>query len=137
MKFSVVQADIKDQAVDCLVVDWFECKKALVEANGDMELAIENMRKSGLAKADNQRRLGRIEKPFPVHRQRRHIGRKIAVEPARKPHELSQGRLRVYRLDDDWHCARLLENHGRGGTSLGFARDVGRGSPAVYSPERH
>ncbi|MGZ4990751.1 MAG: translation elongation factor Ts, partial [Methylobacter sp.] len=24
-----------------------ECKKALVEANGDMELAIENMRKSG------------------------------------------------------------------------------------------
>ena len=31
-----------------------ECKKALVEANGDMELAIENMRKSGLAKADNK-----------------------------------------------------------------------------------
>jgi elongation factor Ts len=31
-----------------------ECKKALVEANGDMELAIENMRKSGLAKADKK-----------------------------------------------------------------------------------
>jgi len=29
-----------------------ECKRALVEAEGDMELAIENMRKSGLAKAD-------------------------------------------------------------------------------------
>ncbi|WP_347989283.1 translation elongation factor Ts [Methylomonas sp. AM2-LC] len=35
-----------------------ECKKALVEANGDMELAIENMRKSGLAKAD--KKSGRI-----------------------------------------------------------------------------
>jgi elongation factor Ts len=31
-----------------------ECKKALVDANGDMELAIENMRKSGLAKADKK-----------------------------------------------------------------------------------
>ena len=35
-----------------------ECKKALVEANGDMDLAIENMRKSGLAKAD--KKSGRI-----------------------------------------------------------------------------
>lgn len=31
-----------------------ECKKALVEANGDLEVAIENMRKSGLAKADKK-----------------------------------------------------------------------------------
>ncbi|KKN23785.1 hypothetical protein LCGC14_0901550, partial [marine sediment metagenome] len=31
-----------------------ECKKALVEANGDIELAIEEMRKSGLAKADKK-----------------------------------------------------------------------------------
>jgi len=31
-----------------------ECKKALVEAKGDMEVAIENMRKSGLAKADKK-----------------------------------------------------------------------------------
>jgi elongation factor Ts len=31
-----------------------ECKKALVEAAGDMELAIENMRKAGLAKADKK-----------------------------------------------------------------------------------
>ncbi len=31
-----------------------ECKRALVEANGDMELAIENMRKAGLAKADKK-----------------------------------------------------------------------------------
>ena len=35
-----------------------ECKKALVEAEGNMELAIENMRKSGLAKAD--KKSGRI-----------------------------------------------------------------------------
>lgn len=31
-----------------------ECKKALVEANGDIELAIEEMRKAGLAKADKK-----------------------------------------------------------------------------------
>ncbi len=31
-----------------------ECKKALVETDGDMELAIENMRKSGAAKADKK-----------------------------------------------------------------------------------
>ena len=35
-----------------------ECKKNLVEANGDMELAIDNMRKSGLAKAD--KKAGRV-----------------------------------------------------------------------------
>ena len=31
-----------------------ECKKALVEAGGDMEAAIEHMRKSGAAKADKK-----------------------------------------------------------------------------------
>lgn len=35
-----------------------ECKRALLEANADMELAIENMRKAGLAKAD--KKLNRI-----------------------------------------------------------------------------
>lgn len=35
-----------------------ECKKALVESNGDMQLAIDNMRKSGTAKA--AKRAGRI-----------------------------------------------------------------------------
>ena len=35
-----------------------ECKKALVETEGDLELAIENMRKSGMAKAD--KKAGRI-----------------------------------------------------------------------------
>ena len=31
-----------------------ECKKALVETNGDLEAAAEIMRKSGLAKADKK-----------------------------------------------------------------------------------
>ena len=31
-----------------------ECKKALVEVNGDLDAAIENMRKAGLAKADKK-----------------------------------------------------------------------------------
>jgi elongation factor Ts len=31
-----------------------ECKKALVESNGDIEAAIEAMRKAGLAKADKK-----------------------------------------------------------------------------------
>jgi len=31
-----------------------ECKKALQEADGDLEVAVENMRKSGLAKADKK-----------------------------------------------------------------------------------
>src|SRR5690606_29934904 len=35
-----------------------ECKKALTETNGDMEAAIEHMRKTGLAKAD--KKAGRI-----------------------------------------------------------------------------
>ena len=35
-----------------------DCKKALVEANGDSELAAENLRKSGIAKAD--KKSGRI-----------------------------------------------------------------------------
>ncbi|MDH5376997.1 MAG: elongation factor Ts, partial [Gammaproteobacteria bacterium] len=35
-----------------------ECKKALVETNGDIDAAIEQMRKSGMAKAD--KKAGRI-----------------------------------------------------------------------------
>ncbi len=35
-----------------------ECKKALVETNGDLEAAVENLRKSGLAKAD--KKAGRV-----------------------------------------------------------------------------
>ncbi len=36
-----------------------ECKKALVEAEGDMETAIETLRKTGLAKADKKACAGR------------------------------------------------------------------------------
>lgn len=39
-------------------VGMMDCKKALVESNGDMELAIDNMRKSGQAKA--AKKAGRI-----------------------------------------------------------------------------
>jgi len=35
-----------------------ECKKALTESNGDLDLAVENMRKTGLAKAD--KKAGRV-----------------------------------------------------------------------------
>ena len=35
-----------------------ECKRALVETGGDLEIAIEHMRKQGLAKAD--KKAGRI-----------------------------------------------------------------------------
>ncbi|HSC48068.1 MAG TPA: translation elongation factor Ts, partial [Gammaproteobacteria bacterium] len=35
-----------------------ECKKALTESQGDLDLAVENMRKSGLAKAD--KKAGRV-----------------------------------------------------------------------------
>ena len=35
-----------------------ECKKALVETAGDIDLAAENMRKTGLAKAD--KKAGRV-----------------------------------------------------------------------------
>ena len=42
-----------------------ECKKALVEANSDIELAIDNMRKSGQAKA--AKKAGRVaaERCYP------------------------------------------------------------------------
>jgi elongation factor Ts len=42
-----------------------ECKKALVEADGDLDLAAENMRKAGLAKAD--KKAGRVAAEGAVH----------------------------------------------------------------------
>ena len=33
-----------------------ECKKALVEVDGDIEVAVENLRKSGMAKAERSGR---------------------------------------------------------------------------------
>jgi elongation factor Ts len=54
-----------------------ECKKALVEANGDMELAIENMRKSGLAKAD--KKSGRIAAEGMIGAKVRDDGKAVAI----------------------------------------------------------
>ncbi|MDD2723507.1 MAG: translation elongation factor Ts [Methylovulum sp.] len=54
-----------------------ECKKALVEANGDMELAIENMRKAGLAKAD--KKSGRIAAEGIIGVQVSEDGRAVAI----------------------------------------------------------
>ncbi|MFZ2450437.1 MAG: translation elongation factor Ts [Methylovulum miyakonense] len=54
-----------------------ECKKALVEANGDMELAIENMRKSGLAKAD--KKSGRIAAEGIIGVQVSEDGKSVAI----------------------------------------------------------
>src|SRR5512134_75366 len=54
-----------------------ECKKALVEANGDLEAAAEIMRKSGLAKAD--KKAGRIAAEGVIAVERSADGRTAAV----------------------------------------------------------
>ena len=54
-----------------------ECKKALVEANGDLEAAAEAMRKSGLAKAD--KKAGRIAAEGVIAFDRSADGRTVAV----------------------------------------------------------
>jgi elongation factor Ts len=54
-----------------------ECKKALVEANGDLEAAAEAMRKSGLAKAD--KKAGRVAAEGVVVIERSADGRSAAL----------------------------------------------------------
>jgi elongation factor Ts len=54
-----------------------ECKKALVEANGDIEVAAEAMRKSGLAKAD--KKAGRIAAEGVVAVDRAADGKAVAL----------------------------------------------------------
>ena len=54
-----------------------ECKKALVEANGDLEAAAEAMRKSGLAKAD--KKAGRVAAEGVVAIERGADGRSAAI----------------------------------------------------------
>jgi elongation factor Ts len=54
-----------------------ECKKALVEANGDLEAAAEAMRKSGLAKAD--KKAGRVAAEGVVVIERSADGRAAAL----------------------------------------------------------
>ena len=54
-----------------------ECKKALVETDGDIELAIENMRKSGAAKAD--KKAGRVAAEGLLRVQTSDDGKKAAI----------------------------------------------------------
>jgi elongation factor Ts len=54
-----------------------ECKKALVEANGDLEAAAEAMRKSGLAKAD--KKAGRVAAEGVIAFDRSADGKTVAV----------------------------------------------------------
>ncbi|MGB5102932.1 MAG: translation elongation factor Ts [Steroidobacteraceae bacterium] len=54
-----------------------ECKKALVEANGDLEAAAEIMRKSGLTKAD--KKAGRIAAEGVIALERSADGKRAAV----------------------------------------------------------
>ncbi len=54
MKIMSITAAMVKELRDRTGSGMMECKRSLKEANGDMELAIENMRKSGLAKADKK-----------------------------------------------------------------------------------
>jgi elongation factor Ts len=49
-----ITADAVKQLRERTGAGMMECKKALVESNGDLDMAAENMRKSGLAKADKK-----------------------------------------------------------------------------------
>src|SRR3954467_1151079 len=49
-----ISADAVKQLRERTGAGMMECKKALVEANGNLDAAAENMRKSGLAKADKK-----------------------------------------------------------------------------------
>lgn len=57
-KMAEVTAAMVKELRERTAAGMMECKKALVEANGDIELAIDNMRKSGQAKA--AKKAGRI-----------------------------------------------------------------------------
>lgn len=57
-KMAEITASLVKELRDRTGAGMMECKKALVEANGDIELAIDNMRKSGQAKA--AKKAGRV-----------------------------------------------------------------------------
>lgn len=52
---TAVTASMVKELRDRTGLAMMECKKALTEANGDIELAIDNLRKSGQAKAAKKR----------------------------------------------------------------------------------
>ena len=77
-----------------------ECKKALVETNGDLEAAAEIMRKSGLAKAD--KKAGRVAAEGVIVIERSGDGRQAALvevnsEPPRSPRRRLRGGRRTSR----------------------------------------
>ena len=50
----MITADMVKTLRDKTGAGMMDCKKALTAANGDMDLAIENLRKSGIAKAEKK-----------------------------------------------------------------------------------
>ena len=50
----MITADVVKKLRDMTGAGMMDCKKALTAADGDMELAIENLRKSGVAKAEKK-----------------------------------------------------------------------------------
>ena len=58
MEMAVTAAQVKELR-ERTGAGMMECKKALVETDGDLDTALENLRKSGLAKAD--KKAGRFE----------------------------------------------------------------------------
>lgn len=58
LKMAEITASLVKELRERTGAGMMECKKALVEANGDIELAIDNMRKSGQAKA--AKKAGRV-----------------------------------------------------------------------------
>jgi elongation factor Ts len=51
---STITAGLVKELLERTGSGMMECKKALVESNGDIDAAIEAMRKAGLAKADKK-----------------------------------------------------------------------------------
>jgi len=60
-----ITADTVKQLRERTGAGMMECKKALVETQGDLDAAAELMRKSGLAKADKKAARGGAEGPWP------------------------------------------------------------------------
>src|SRR5215210_6832649 len=63
-----ITADAVKQLRERTGAGMMECKKALVETNGDLDAAAELMRKSGLAKADKKAARVAAEGVIVIHR---------------------------------------------------------------------
>ena len=63
-----------------------DCKRALVAADGDVELAIENLRQSGVAKAEKKSgRATEQAKPGPVFPAKKLLSLKCCAKPTSLP----------------------------------------------------